>query len=353
MSVYTPPTVSEVRGGAVIATLREGLFTTSIPQAFRNCLATQMFLNSKIMEKGLSIQGSDLKLPPGRRPKTKTMTGREATALVNFEAGTTFQWVEGLEPLNVSIADGPIEARVNFSYCTFFVGISTIDDVENSGPMKQFSLLMERQNQEARTACTNIETALWSTNTDSIRGTQSRFSGFRHKISTAPTSGNLQSLDRGVFTPFRNQYATSAGSVASGGLDAVRSMVRLCSGTNYMEPPDLIITDGATYNLFMKQLEGIHRVVGSLNGQDLMAERLGTIMGVPIVWTDDCPAGYMYFFNFDYLISILQGNAQWVTKIPGYPNDQLVENQSRLFYGAAPNMLTRPERFGVISGFTA
>lgn len=354
MSTYAPPSVTEVRDTPTIATLRESLFRESIPQGFRNCLLAQIILGGMTsMEKGLSIQGHDLKLPGGARPKMKTMSGREATALVNFEDGLTFQWVSGLEELNTQQADGPVQSRQGYSYCTFMVSIGGIDKAENDGPMVQFSILNERQNQESRTACRGLETALWSTNTDAIRGSQDQFPGIRHKISTAPTSGNLQTLSRSVFTPFRNQYATSAGSVATGGLDAVRSMMAYVSGTNGMEPPSLIITDRVTYYAFQKQLEGIHRITGSLNGQDLMAERLGTLMGVPIVWTDDCPTGYMYFLNFDYIVSILQKNAQWVEKRPGYPNDQWVEDQVRWFFGASPMLLTRPEREGVISGFTA
>lgn len=352
MATYAPPSVTEVRDTPTIATLREAINKRSIPQAYRNALLCQMFLGGA-KEPGLEIQGQDLKLPKGRRPKTKTMAGKRATAFVNFEAGITFQWVEGTESLNTSMADGPVECYTDFSYASIFVAIGGIDQVENSGPMKRLDLLLERQDQEMRGMTTGLETALWSTNTDAIRGSQGQFSGMRHKVSTAPTSGTLEGLSRTTFTPWRNQYNASGGSVATGGLDAIRAMVLACSGTNSMEPPHLIITDRTTYGALLKQLEGIHRVVGSLNGQDLMAERMAMVMGIPICWTDDCPTGYMYFFNFDYIVSILQKNAQWVEKRPGYPNDQWLEDQVRWFFGAAPLLLTRPERLGVISGFTA
>lgn len=352
MPQFAYPTYSEVLGNPEIDTLRVALNKRSIPQAYRNALLMQ-FLLGAAKEPGLEIQGQDLKLPGGVRPKSKTMGGRRATAFVNFESGLTAQWVEGIESLNTQMADGPTECWTDFAYFTCFVAIGGIEEAENSGEGKRLDILMERQDQEMRTAVRLGETALWSTNTDTVRGTQGRWAGMRHKISTAPTSGTFQGLSRSTFTPFRNQYTTSAGSFASGGLDFMRAMYYLLADTNAMEPPHLILTEKTTANAMVKQLEGIHRVVGSLNGQDLSASKLPTYMGIPVVWTQDCPSGYIYFLNLDYILNIKQANAQWVTKKPGEPDDQWVNNQLRWFYGASPLLITRPEKQGVISGVTA
>lgn len=352
MPTYAYPTLTETLGNPEIDTLREALNKRSVPQAYRNALLMQ-FLLGAAKEPGLEIQGQDLKLPGGLRPKSKMMSGRNATCFVNFEDGLTGQWVEGLEPLNTQLADGPTECNTNFAYLTCSVGIGGIEEAENSGPMKRLDILMERQDQEMRTTVRLGETALWSTNTDTIRGTQGRWAGIRHKISTAPTSGTFQGLSRSTFTPFRNQYNASGGSFATGGLDFCRAMYFLCADTNAMEPPHLILTEKTIANAAVKALEGIHRVVGSLNGQDLSASKLPTIQGVPMVFTADCPSGYMYWLNFDYMVNIKHEKVQWTTKIAGEPNDQWINKQMRWFYGAAPMMISRPEKFGVVAGITA
>ena len=352
MASYNPPVVSVQFDTATVSTLEDALLEYDVPQAYRNALLMQ-FLLKAAKEPGLELQGQNLKLPGGVTPKSKMMGGRRASAFVNFEVGLTNQWVTGLEELNTQIGDGPTESWTDYAYLTALVAISGIDKIENTGPMKRLDILRSQQNKEIRGAVRLGETALWSTNTDTVRGSQPKWAGIQHKIRTDPTTTTLQGLDRAVFTPFRNQYTTTAGSFAANGLDKSRAMYFSCAGTNAMEPPHIILTTSTVASAMTKQLEGIHRVVGSLNGQDLSASKLPTFMGVPSAWTDDCPSGYQYWLNLDYIENIKHEGAQWTTYIPGQPNDQWIEGQLRWFYGAAPMMLTRPERLGVVSGWTA
>lgn len=353
MPTYAYPTRSQVLDTVTNATLYDNLNEVDIPQAYRNALLMQLLLRSA-KEPGLEIQGQNLKLPSTLGIKRKTMGGTRAETFVNFESGVTSQWFTGLDVLNTSIGDGPTVTWTDWAYLTCYVAISGIDKIENTGPMKRLDILKSNQNKEIRTMVRTGETALWSTNTDATKGTQNAFSGLRHKVKLDPTTSTvIQGLNQSTFTPWRNQYTTSVGSFASGGLDAMRSMWYSVAGTNGMEPPHLIITTSTVAGYVTKALEGIHRVVGSLNGSDLSASKLPLFMGVPIIHTDDCPAGYMYYLNFDYMENLLHEGAQWTEVIPGEPNDQWVMNQKRYVLGAAPMVVTRREKFGVMAGITS
>lgn len=344
------PSITQTLDTATVATLKDSLFDYDIPQAYRNAVLMQLLLRES-REPGLEIQGQNLKLPDVA-VKRKTMGGTRATAFTNFQDGVTAEWFSGFDILDTSVADGPTESWTDFSYMTGYVAISGIEKIENTGRGKRLDILRSRQNQEIRRMTRLGETALWSTNTDAVRGTQNAWAGIRHKISTAPTSGNLQGLDRATFTTWRNQYNASGGSFASSGLDTMRSMYYATSGTNSMEPPHLILQTSTISGYMVKALEGIHRVVGALNGTDL-SSKTPTYMGIPTAWTDDCPSGYQYWLNFDYMINILHEGAIWSEVIPGEPNDQWIKDQKRYVLGAAPMMLTRPEKQGVVAGYTA
>lgn len=352
MPTYAYPTRSQVLDTVTNATLYDALNEVDIPQGYRNAALSQLVLKAA-REPGLELQGQDLKLP-NVGIKRKTMGGTRAETFVNFETGVTAQWFTGLDILNTAIGDGPTVTWSDWSYLTGYIAISGIDKIENTGPMKRLDILMSNQNKEIRKMVTTMETALWSTNTDATKGTQNAFAGLQHKVKIDPTTSTvIQGLNQSVFTPWANQYTTTLGSFAALGLDTMRSMYFRTAGVNAMEPCDLILNNSTIAGYLVKALEGIHRIVGSLNGQDLSASRLPPYMGIPIVHTDDCPSQKQYWLNTKYLENLVHENANWTEVIPGEPNDQWVMNQKRYVFGAAPLIVTRREKFGVIGGITA
>ena len=344
------PSRTKLLDTATVATLEDNLNEVDIPQAYRNALFMQLLLR-QAKEPGLELQGQNLKLP-GVNVKRKTMGGTRAESFVNFETGSNAQFFRGMSVLGTDIQDGPTVSWTDYAYLTDYFAISGTEKIENSGAMKRLDILKSRQNQTIRGMVRAGETALHSANTDTTAGTQDSWAGIRHKLATSAT-GTLQGLDRSVFTTFMNQVTTSVGSFASGGLDAFRDIILDCAGTNAMEMPHLIVTTQVVADAFIKALEGIHRITGSLNGNDLSASKLPTFMGVPIVWTNDVTAGYAYILNFDYIENILHQDAIWAEVRPGEPNDQWVKDQKRYVLGAAPLMLTRPEKQGLLTGLTA
>lgn len=352
MATYAYPSRTKVLDTATVATLEDSLNERDIPQAYRNALLCQLILGNT-REPGLEIQGRNLKLPRVS-VKRKTMGGTRAEVFVNFEVGTTAQSFAGFDVLDTSIADGPTVSWSDYAYYTCFVAISGTEKVENTGAMKRLDILLSRQNQEIRQLVRTMEADLWSTNADTTRGTQNDFAGIQHKVQDDPTTSEVvQGLNQSTYTPWRNATSASVGSFASGGLDAMRAMWFSTAGVNGMEPPHLWTTNSTIAGYVVKALEGVHRVVGSLDGADLSASVLPTHMGVPIVHTDDSPSGVMIAWNFDYLENVVHEGANWSEVMPGEPNDQWVKDQKRYVYGAAPLMVTRREKFGYLGGITA
>lgn len=352
MATYAYPTRTKTLDTATVATLEDQLNEVDIPQAYRNALLMQMVLRAG-KEPGLELQGSNLKLPSFNVTK-KTMGGTRAEAFVNFETGSTAQAFSGLDVLNTSINDGPTITWVDYAYYTCFVAISGIEKIENTGAMKRLDILKSRQNQEIRQMTRLMEGHLHGTNADTTRGSQNQFSGIRHKVKLDPTTSTVvQGLNQSTFTPWRNQYTTTGGSFASGGLDFMRAMYFLTAGTNAMEPCDLIYNNSTIAGYIVKALEGIHRIVGSLKGSDLSSSKLPTFMDIPIVHTDDAASGVQMWLNSRYMMNIVHEGADWSEVIPGEPNDQWVKDQKRYVFGAAPLIVTRREKFGQIAAITA
>jgi len=352
MPTYAYPSRTELLNTANTATLEEALFEDDIPQGYLQCALVQLVLRNET-DQGLRVQPKNLKLP-NVMVKTKTMGGRLAEVFLNFETGTTAQTVRGFQTLNTDVAEGPTISSQPFAYYTYFVAQSGEEAAENTGMMKRLDIQRSRQTQEVRGLCRYMEGHLQGTNTDITKGSQDQFSGIQHKISTTPTTSVVvQGLNQSTYVPWRNIVNASVGSFASGGLDAMRTFYLDLSGQNADEPPDLYMTTPTVAGYIIKAAEGIHRLVGSLDGSDLSMAKMPTHMGVPIFHTADAASGTIRAFSFRYLENVIQENANWKVIRPGDPNDQWVDGQSRRVFGASPLMMTRREKFGVLSGITA
>jgi hypothetical protein len=353
MPTYAYPSRTKVLDTATVATLEDALHNYDIPQAYTNAALCQLFLGTA-KEPGLELQGSDLMMPGGKRPEIKVRGGSRAEVFVNFEPGTTAQTFTGLDILDTSLAEGPTVTWTDWALYTCYYAIAFSDSIKNTGAMKRLDILRARQNQEIRRMTRLMETHLNSTNGDTVEGTQNAFAGLDHKVIADPTSSTVvQGLNQSTFTPWRNATDASVGSFASGGLDAFRSMHFSVSGTNAHEPPDLIYTTPTVAGYFVKALEGIHRITGNLNGNDLSASRLPTFMGTPILHSSDCTSGTAKILNFDYMCSLIHEEGNWGEIIPGEPNDQAVRGQRRKVFVAAPMLTTRREKQGYLGGITA
>ena len=351
MPTYAYPTRSKTLDTATVATLEDQLNEVDIPQGYRNALLTQLLFRKE--SPGLTMQGNDLRLPQTAMQR-KTMGGTRAEAFVNFESGVTATEFSGLEQLNTSIADGPTVTYTDYSYYSAFVAISGIQKIENTGRMKRLDILRASQNQEIRGLIRRMEGHLHGTNTDSVKGSQKQFAGIRHKIKLDPTTSTVvQGLNQSTFTPWRNQYTTSVGSFAAGGLDAMRAMYFSIAGVNNYEPADLIFNNSTIAGYLVKALEGIHRIVGSLKGSDLSSSKLPTFMDIPIIHTDDAASQTQIWMTTSYFQNIIHEGADWSETIPGEPNDQWVKDQKRYVFGAAPLMCLRREKQGIMGGITA
>lgn len=344
MPTYAYPTRSDtVLNPAVVATLNDLMQKEAVPQAYTQTVLLGLIFDAA-REPGLMRPG--VKLPSFRAPKRKTMGGSRAELPINFETAGNIQSFYDLDPLTTNINPGPTKCWADWAYYTCYVAQSRTEKMENSGPGKQLDLLRERQNQEMRAATRQMETDLFSTNTDVSHTSQKSFTGLRHWNSTSPSTGTVFGLDRAVYTPWRNT-ASTVSSFATGGLDGMQTMYYSTSGTNSNEPVDIILTTSTVHGYYIKQAQAIHRIVGSLGSIDLSTP-VAKFMDIPIVHSSDVPSGTQHWLNTANMFGIVQEGSNWAEESPGKPNDVAIAYEKR-FYFAGALMHSRMEKNGVIT----
>lgn len=175
--------------------------------------------------------------------------------------------------------------------------------------------------------------------------------GFAHTISTDPTSDTIYGeIARSSNSWARNQYRTSAGSVATYGEEYLLNMDTLCSdGQKHI---DFIVTDKTTWQYFAKlQFSYADKAAGNENGIFTLGYRGLKFFDTIIIWDPNCPSGYTYHYNLDtWKIQPLKGE-----KLIVYPWEKLPRQRVSIqaTYSTFNMYCSEPRYNGVISGWSA
>jgi hypothetical protein len=143
------------------------------------------------------------------------------------------------------------------------------------------------------------------------------------------------------------KVATSAGSFAAGGIDAMRTKYN--DVTRGADKCDLIITDQTNFERFEKILQPQERFTDATMA-DGGFQNL-KFKGAPVTFDSYCTAGYMYFLNSDYLQLAVHRDANMTTTDFVKPDNQDAKVAQILFMGELT--VSNRSRQGLISGFTA
>jgi hypothetical protein len=347
--VPTYPTRTYTLDDKIVSTLETYISTKAADQIFdHNLILGWLWKSSK--EPGVvGPVPSSLGLRPNL---TMRQSGRLAVLPVAFNSSSTVETFRGTQVLQTAIDPIMTEAASPWAYYTGYVGQALTEKLENSGREALLSILQERIDMLFRTFSYRLETDFWSTNTDVVEGTQDEIPGIQHMISTSPSSSvNQWQLNRSTYTWWRNT-ADTVGSFATNGLDKMSTMFRTISGTSAMDPPTCMITTPTVFNYYIKQAQGIHRIVGDSKTFADLGFPAVEYEGRPIFHTSLCPSGYMYFPNLNYWKLLLKEGAVWETVDPDIPNNQLLSFQRRVIWGGTWG-ITQPRRQGVLSSITA
>lgn len=124
--------------------------------------------------------------------------------------------------------------------------------------------------------------------------------GLGNIIAVDPTSGTVGGIDRATYDWWRNQMSSMSGlSMASYLQDYMRTMYNNCGHLvgGGQQFPDLIVTTQTIEEALEKIAD--ERVILAMSDMNMVKFGVGSLQykTAPIVWSPQCPTGYMYFIN--------------------------------------------------------
>ena len=213
--------------------------------------------------------------------------------LMYGENGTVNSYSE-MDAIDTAKQEGISAAEFNWKQVAGTVTLSGTDILRNSGESKLESLMEARIKQTEITMRNRIATMLFG---DGTGNSGKDVLGLAALIDTDPTTGTLGNINRATYSFWRNQYNTSVGSFASGGLSAMGNMVRLC--TRGTDRPNLIVTGSTIFGYLESVANGRAQFLNpALAEQGFEALKF---QGIDVIYDSQCTADRMYFINTDYL----------------------------------------------------
>lgn len=176
------------------------------------------------------------------------------------------------------------------------------------------------------------------------------FTGLQALVSSSPTSGTVQGIDRASYSFSRNQQTT--GTKTTSAFDnlraAMRSSYNLCSNGISGDHPSFAVTTRTVYEGFEGLLLANERFDKKGTGEGAF-EKL-QFKGAEISFDNDCPSGNLYFLNQKFIKLVYKTGAWMKAQAPIRPANQtadviVIRTMANLF-------TTNPRRLGVVSSIT-
>lgn len=182
------------------------------------------------------------------------------------------------------------------------------EDQQNAGEAQMINLVQAKISNSIRAFPEDMDSQLTGANDESGSVTANAPPGIQHLISTDGT-GTVGEINASTYTWWKNQFidydsgttyvATANTPLASDflntGLDAMMEMKKKCRNKT-----KLIVTTWEMFKIMRNDLLSYFHWTGDPKYKDL--GKLTMVLdfeGIPVVWSDNIPAGYMYFLDTD------------------------------------------------------
>jgi hypothetical protein len=227
--------------------------------------------------------------------------------------------------------------------------ISDLEDDRNSGEGQVFDLRNAKLE--------NLKNSIRSTfNTDFyLAGTANSsktFTGLATLVSSSPSSGTVQGVDRGSFSFARNQQ--TAGTQTTSAFDnlraAMRSIYNLSSNGISGDHPTFGVTTRTVFEGFEGLLLANERFTDKSMGDGAFKNEVLKFKGMRLSFDVACTSGAMYFLNPKYLKLVYKTGSWMKAQAPIRPANQtadviIIRTMANLF-------ATNPRRLGVVTSIT-
>jgi hypothetical protein len=171
-------------------------------------------------------------------------------------------------------------------------------------------------------------------------------------VSTSPTSGVVQAVDRATYTWARNQQTT--GTQTTSAFDNLRAAMRtsynLCSNGISSDHPSFAVTTRTVFEGFEGLLLANERFTDKSSGDGSFKNETLKFKGAAISYDYDCLSGALYFLNEKFLKLVYKSGSWMKAQSPIRPANQtadviVIRTMANLF-------TTNPRRLGVVSSIT-
>lgn len=170
------------------------------------------------------------------------------------------------------------------------------DDAKNKSKQQHLSLANAKIDNLQRSMTDKFETFMFGDGTGN--GSKDP-DGLGNIIAASPTSGTVGNISRTTYSWWRNQQAGSTGSAAIYLLSDMRSLFNVCGNGQDTDLPDGIVTTRAVYEYYEDEVTEQKSIVNQTSGDAMLLSV--TFKGVPVIWSSQCPTGYMYFLNSKFI----------------------------------------------------
>jgi hypothetical protein len=193
------------------------------------------------------------------RNRIKTFSGgRTIVQELAYADNSTFQWYSGYQTLNISPSQVMTAAEFPIRQAALAVSISGLEELQNSGEEAIIDLLEGRIENGEGTFMNGLSLAMYGDG--SLTGS---VNGLQNLVATTPTAGTVGGIDRATWAFWRN-IAFSA--IGNGGAAATSANIQHYMNSVWRQlvrqrdMPDLIVADGAYWQLYLESLQAIQRI---------------------------------------------------------------------------------------------
>jgi len=250
----------------------------------------------------------------------------------------------------ISLSDTSIltVAQYTWKYLAGSIVRYMVDDAQNKSKQQILNWINHKIDNLKLSLSQSIEEMLFGDGTGSDN---KAIEGLQNLVSASPSSAlTVGNIPQSTTTWWRNKQKTATGSAGAYLLTDMRTMLNDCSNGQGAMMPSILVTTQTVYELYQEEATDQKQIVNKTLG-DAEFQNI-EFAGRPVVWSANCPSGYMYFLNEKFLQFCVDPDMYFAPttwkEIPNQVEDRVMQILCKM------NMIvSRRKSLGVLTGIAA
>lgn len=264
---------------------------------------------------------------------------------LEYQDNDTAAFVDTTDTVSTTINQIMTQAKYSWKMLAGTIGITDMDEAKNAGEAKMHDLMKARVQNLESTFKSKLETALVGGTT---ANTKTPWSLLDIIDSSNPGLGNLGDIDRSSYSWWQAVETGSAGSVATGALDAIRAAY-LTTSRGQTDPVSYHITTQTIWAAYSKTLQP-QQMFSNLDKADSEFTTL-TFFNKPLFFSEGMSSGIWLGINPKYVKMTINSNCQF--KNQGFVRAPGGTSKSAVVELVLQITTNRPGSLFKVSGLTA